>query len=64
MRGTKWEQPQASDLSIRTNVISRLQSFQGAGIKALIGILPPDTDVDAARMEYLTQKYLSRESND
>ena len=28
------------------------------GIKALEGILPPDTDFDAERMEYLTQKHL------
>ena len=34
------------------------------GIKALEGILPPDTDFDAERMEYFTRKHLSGESND
>ena len=27
-------------------------------IRSMMGILPPDTDVDALRMEYLTEKHL------
>ena len=32
-------------------------------IESLIGILPADMNVDSARMEYLTQKYLKGENN-
>jgi hypothetical protein len=32
-------------------------------IRSLIGILRPNTDVDAARMEYLNRKYLNGEGN-
>ena len=27
-------------------------------VRSMIGILPPDTDIDSVRMAYLTEKYL------
>ena len=33
-------------------------------IQSMVGILPPDTDIDAVRMEYLTEKYLKNDRND
>ena len=33
-------------------------------LQKMVGILPSDTDVDALRMEYLTEKYLRDERND
>jgi hypothetical protein len=29
-----------------------------AGLQKMVGILPADTDIEAIRMEYLTEKYL------
>ena len=33
-------------------------------LAAMVGMLPPDTDIDAVRMEYLTEKYLKNGRND
>jgi len=32
-----------------------------AELESLVGILPPETDVDALRMAYLTEKFLSND---
>lgn len=49
-----------------TEVISRyLERLQADNpdelhpeVQKLVGIIPPDTDIDALRLEYLTEKYL------
>ena len=33
-------------------------------LRSMMGILPPDTDIDALRMAYLTEKYLKDDRND
>ncbi len=33
-------------------------------LQSMVGMLPPDTDVDAVRMEYLAEKYLRNDRND
>jgi hypothetical protein len=33
-------------------------------LQSMVGMLPPDTDVDEVRMQYLTEKYLKNDRND
>jgi hypothetical protein len=32
-------------------------------LQSMVGMLPPDTDVDELRMQYLTEKYLNDDRN-
>ncbi|HWF43697.1 MAG TPA: DUF6364 family protein [Candidatus Kapabacteria bacterium] len=60
-----------NNLSVDTVIDRLIQSLKRMTLRkvdpvleSMVGILPPDTDLDEVRMRYLAEKYLRNDRND